>query len=72
MRDLSHLHALKLHLSHERDRLRKAKGYSEKAFRTAWVAQLEKEIAGEKRHLGMVDTPPLNISDDDLLNELLN
>ena len=60
---MTHLDSLQLRLSNERIRLSKATG-AEAQLRAVWVAQLEKEIAGERTFL-----PP--VSDDDLLAELL-
>lgn len=72
--DRSHLNALETHLSHERTRLANAKSEYEKRMRAVWLAQLEKEIAGEKVFLGIEETEeaPLNLSDAELLAQLLN
>ena len=48
---MTHLNALNLRLSHERVRLANAKTEGERAMRTVWVAQIEKEIAGEEKFL---------------------
>lgn len=69
MIDYTHLDALNLNLSNERIRLGNAKTQQERELRTVWVAQLEKEIAAERGFLGVTDAP--EVSDDDLLNELL-
>lgn len=70
MTDLSHLVALKSHLANERVRLADAKSKNEIAQRTVWVRQLEKEIAGEEKFLG-ISAVECNLSDDDLLAELM-
>lgn len=67
---MTHLDALQLNLSNERNRLAAATCPKERELRAVWVAQLEKEIAGEKAFLGMTDTPPAPMSDDDLFAEL--
>jgi hypothetical protein len=69
-RDTSHLNALELGLSHERDRLAKAKTESERTMRAVWVAQREKEIAQEKAFLGIADETLPDLSDDELLAAL--
>ncbi|WP_294390192.1 hypothetical protein [uncultured Sphingomonas sp.] len=66
--DLSHLHSIEDHLIRERARLAKARGDSEVALRTVWVAQAERELANERKFLGL----PLEVlapamSDDELL-----
>lgn len=69
--DLSHLHAIEVRLSNERNRLAQAKSAKEKAFRRVQVQHAEKELAGEYAFLGL--TPPSEadkMSDDDLLREL--
>lgn len=60
---MTHLDALNLRLSNERSRLAAAKSEGEIKMRQAWVAQLEKEIAGEAQFTA-------EISDEDLLAEL--
>ena len=69
--DLSHLDALQVRLSHERDRLAKARGLKERALRKVWLAGIEKEIANERAFLGLSDEAEVAISDDQLLAELL-
>lgn len=59
-----HRDALELRLSHERARLAKAKGESEAALRRVWIAQIEKELAGEPTLIS-------DMTDDELLAELL-
>lgn len=66
---MTHLDALRLGLSHERARLAAAKTGAERALRSVWVAQLEREIAAEERFLGVV--PAADISDDELMAELM-
>jgi len=70
-RDTTHLVALQTRLSHERARLANAKTAKERELRAVWVAQAEKELAGELRFLGMSDTAPADIDDTDLLAALL-
>jgi hypothetical protein len=71
MVDTSHLDALNVRLSHERSYLANAKTEKEKEIRKVWIAQIEKEIAVERKILGIEDVGIEAISDDDLLNELL-
>lgn len=61
MTDTSHLDALQLRLSHERDRLARAKTEQEREMRRVWVAQIEKEIGLER-----------DMTDDELLAELMS
>ncbi len=74
--DLSHLAALELRLSHERERLRAARTSREKAFRAQQVAGCEREIAGERKFLSdrgvdlSIDDDVAGLSDDELLAEL--
>ena len=65
---LSHLFALELSLSHERGRLARARSVGERELRSVWVAQIEREIASERRFLGLGE--PTELSDDELLAEL--
>lgn len=66
MTDYSHLDALQTGLSHERERLANAKSDQEREMRSVWVQGYEKQIANEKKFLGIDDT----MSDDELLAEL--
>lgn len=80
MTDFSHLDALQVGLSHERDRLAKAKKPGEIALRKVWVAQYEKvwvaqyenEIAAEYEFLGItpLTLADILVSDDELLAAL--
>ena len=72
MIDLSHLHALELGLSHERERLRKARTEREREMRAVWVAGYEKEIAAERTFLGLEPetAPDPNLTLDEILAEL--
>lgn len=67
-----HLNALETRLSHERQYLALAKTNAERELRKVWIAQIEKEIVGERKFLGMPDSPEdIEMSDDELLAELL-
>lgn len=66
---MTHLDALELNLSHERARLAAAKSPKEIAMRKVYVAQLEKEVAGELAFLGKT-APALDMSADELFREL--
>lgn len=65
----THLDALQLRLSNERQRLAAAKTPFELAARQAIVQSCEREIAGERRFLGLQGAAPV-MSDDDLLASL--
>jgi hypothetical protein len=72
MPDLSHLNALTIRLNNERARLAKARHHgnaNEVTLRTAWIAQVEKEITAEEKLLG-IDASDITISDDELLAAL--
>lgn len=70
--DTSHLDALNVRLSHERSYLAQAKTKKEKEIRKVWIAQLEKEIANEKKFLDIDNVEEFEeMNDDDILNELL-
>lgn len=71
MTDLSHLNALEIRLSHEREYLRKAKSQCEIDLRTVWIAQIEKEIADEMKFLGIDAPADCSLTDDELLAELM-
>jgi len=62
----SHLDALNLRLSHERDYLASASSEGERALRAVWVAQIEREI---EREAGFV-TADAEPTDEELLREL--
>lgn len=68
-KDNSHLTALEIRLSHEREYLSVAKTDFEKEMRTLWISQIEKEIKDEKKFLGIEDEQ-INMSDDELLEAL--
>ena len=72
MTDYTHLNALENNLFSEECRLAKATAQGEIELRTVWVAQLKREIAGEKKFLGIenVETSA-DISADDLLEALV-
>jgi hypothetical protein len=67
---MTHLEALNLRLSNERARLATAKTSCERNQRAVWVAQIEREIAGEMAFLAKVDDLP-EMSDDELLAALV-
>jgi len=67
---LDHLDALNLRLSHERGYLAVAKTDQERALRTVWIAQIEREIASERTFLGIDYVDDCTMSDDELLTAL--
>ena len=60
----SHLDALNLRLSNERNYLAKAKTQGERDLRKVWIAQIQKEIGAEQAFIGD------EMSDDELLAAL--
>jgi hypothetical protein len=68
--DLTHLDALRLRLSHERGYLAAARTDKERTRRLAWIAQVEREIAGEMKFLGIEYAPACDMTDDELLAAL--
>ena len=70
MSDRTHLDALNLRLSHERGYLAAAKSAKERALRTVWIFQIEREIDHEKSSLGIDDVPQPDMSDEELLAAL--
>lgn len=70
MSDTSHLDALNVRLSHERSYLAEAKTENEKELRKVWITQIEKEIAIEKKILGIEEVETSSIDDEELLSEL--
>lgn len=66
----THLDALNLRLSHERVHLSNAKTESERNLRRVFIIQIEKEIEGEKKFLGMKECNAGDLSDDELLRAL--
>lgn len=67
---MSHLNALELRLSNERNYLAKAKNKGEKQLRQAWITQIEKEIKAEHQLLGLTEEVEQDLTDDELLAEL--
>jgi hypothetical protein len=63
----SHLNALNLRLSNERNYLAKAKTQGERDLRKVWIAQIEKEISAEQAFAGLVGD---EMTDDELLAAL--
>lgn len=72
MADTTHLDALELRLSNERQRLAKTRSKSERALREVWCIGIEVEIRNERKFLGLPDNLAEieALSDDDLLAEL--
>lgn len=71
MPDLTHLNALELGLFRERQYLVREKTDAARALRRVWVAQAEREIADERKFLGLPATlDEILVSDDELLSEL--
>lgn len=69
--DTSHLIALTQRLAAERGYLAAATNQQEIELRAVWVRQLEKEVNGEERFLGMEETDFENVmSVDDIMAEL--
>lgn len=69
--DTSHLNAIRIRLSHERERLAVSNSESERKQRAVWVAGIERELASELKFLGLPsDTPSDPIDDDALFDEL--
>ena len=68
---MTHLDALELRLSNERNYLIEAKTKKEQSLRRVWIAQIEKEIKSEKEFLGSPQEDDVNLTDDELLAELL-
>lgn len=73
MYDTNHLDALNARVSNEKARLAAATSAKEIEFRKHVVAMAEKEVAGELEFLKArgVDVSVYEMSDDDLLAELL-
>ncbi len=69
MSNMDHLAALQARLSNEKARLVAAKSAKEIAARKVIVSQVEKEIAGEYKFLG-IDPAIAAMTDEDLLAEL--
>lgn len=69
--DTTHLVSLNQRLYSEKSRLSAAKNPQEIALRKVWVAQLEKEIAGEFAFLGMSDDCGSELNADELMAELM-
>ena len=70
MTDTTHLDALQLSLSNERDRLARATNPQEIALRKVWVSQYERQIADEMDCLGIAAQPEIEMDDEALLAEL--
>jgi hypothetical protein len=69
---MTHLDALNLRLSNERQRLALAKSTLEREQRTVWVSQCEKEVASERSFLGLPpESQAGDLDADALLAELL-
>lgn len=69
--DIEHLNALEFRLHNETTRLKSAKTAKERAHRTVWVAQAQRELDREKERLGLTGgNEEIDLSDEDLLAEL--
>jgi hypothetical protein len=66
----THLAVLELRLSHERAALGNAKSDKERALRSVWVRQIEKEITEEIKFLNKQTEQTPNLTDDELLRAL--
>ncbi len=64
MTDFTHLSALQHRLHNEQRALKAARTDQERALRAVWVAQCEREIAGEYAFLNIA---PCDASDEELL-----
>lgn len=71
MKDYSHLYAIQERLFHEKARLALATTERERAFRQREIVAAEKEEAAEYKFLGVEPITFDDISDDDLLAELM-
>jgi hypothetical protein len=70
--DITHLTALQTRLAHETARYVAETSPAKTSLRAVWIRQIEKEIAAEKRRLGLTEPEFIcNLTDDDLLAELL-
>lgn len=70
--DTTHLSALELRLSHERAFMFEEKTEAGKWMRSVWMKQIEKEIAEERKFLGLKEQKAISeISNDELRDELL-
>ena len=69
--DTSHLVALMQGLSNERKRFNAARNPQERELRAVWVRQLEKEVADEERFLGFAQIEMPEMTDEDLMAELM-
>jgi hypothetical protein len=65
-----HLVALQARLSNEKSRLNSARTKQERELRAVWVKQMEREIDGEMRFLGLPIGADVNMTDDELLAAL--
>lgn len=68
--DTTHLNALELRLSHEREYLRAAKSEGEREIRRVWIAQIMREIDRERDFVGGMISDLPAMTDDELLAEL--
>ena len=68
MKDTSHLVAITERLSRQKARLSES---PDNALLAVWVRQTEKELASEYAHLGMEAAPVCDLSEDELLAELM-
>ena len=68
---MDYLHALQLRLSRQRGYLRVAKADGERQLRAVWISQIEKEIRDQRKFLGLPDEAELEMTDDEILAELM-
>lgn len=72
MTDFSHLDAINQRLARETARLDAATNENERVFRQLQISQAKKELASEKKFLGIpeLSLEEIMMSDDELLSEL--
>lgn len=71
MKNTSHLKALEIRLSHEREYLSQSKTDMERRMRQVWIDGITKEIEDEKKFLGIgVEDTANDMTDEELLIEL--
>lgn len=69
--DTTHLNALQVRLSHEKARAFKETNSNALRQREVWIRQIKKEIADERKFLGLPPEEELpEMTDEELLREL--